>query len=417
MATARFFQLYDGGSPPAGFITATPTFVVYADKTGAARTPPTITHVGGGIYTFTPSNDDESIGTLFLILSDALAQPKYLSGAIHLPDNSNQFWAFHFEDGAGGLYAGVGSPTVGQYRQADGLAIAPPTITSYSVALAHVTPAAADIAVGACARIDAPSGASPEFYGLATLSIAAQPAVAPVVSQPSSYTQAQLGTPTAILWKDYQEELAPPWLRTGYGLAWLRGLGDMKDAAEVRLRDSVKLRFPSYTPPDGLSLLSAERGLEQGLTETNTDFRTRVRNAWQLWPWAGTPLGVLRALYYAGFTNAWIVTGNGRLHGLDASQNLVSLVMSPASTLASGWWNGFRIVFPLPLKASWVPTLPLNTSDEVNTIRRLVKQWKAGHALFEDIVVQQTGLMWGIPPTQTWGSGVWGGTITTWTPD
>lgn len=217
-------------------------------------------------------------------------------------------------------------------------------------------------------------------------------------------------------WKDYQPELAPPWLRTGAGEAWLTALGDAKDALEARVRAAVKARFVATAPPDALAVIAAERGIERGVAETLESWRERTRASWDIWPWAGTPTGVLRALSYAGYPNVSLITGTGRAHTLDGSLNVVTTLAG--GSMPSGFWNGFRVLFTAPLPASWSPTLPANGSDEVNTIRRLVKRWKPGHAIFEDIVVIQ-GTVWGFPATQTWGQGglVWGGATTVWTPD
>lgn len=215
--------------------------------------------------------------------------------------------------------------------------------------------------------------------------------------------------------KQYQTSLAPWWARKSQGEAWFFGLGDLKDALEDRTRQAVKARFPSYCPPDALALIGDERQIEQGVTETEASYRSRLLNAWDIWPFAGTAYGVLLALYYAGYTNTYIAIANGHFYSLDGSLALVDTPATSPLTFTPPFWNTFRIIFPAPLIPSW-SSVPLNASDEVNTIRRLVVRWKAGHAKFVDMVVVTSGNVWGFPAALAWGSGglVWGGTTTVW---
>ena len=235
----------------------------------------------------------------------------------------------------------------------------------------------------------------------------------------STYDAAQAGSPTAVLWADYQEGLAPPWLRIGAGLGWLRGLGDTKDELELRVKDAVKLRHPGLAPTDALGKLSAERGMVQGITETQTAFRSRLQASFSIWPWAGTPTGLLRALYWAGYPNTGLITGSGNAHYLDGSQNVVSATVSGGYALPSGFWNGFAVLFFTPWPSFWSGVPPGNASDEVNFLRSLVNQWKPGHGLLENMQVI-TAPTWGWLPSQTWGAGglTWGNATanTIWTP-
>lgn len=235
----------------------------------------------------------------------------------------------------------------------------------------------------------------------------------------STYDAAQAGSPVAVLWADYQEGLAPPWLRSGAGLGWLRGVGDLKDELELRVKDAIKLRHPQLAPVDALGKLSAERQLFQGPAESNAAFRSRLQAAFSVWPWAGTAQGLLRALYYAGYPNTGLITANGNAHTLDGSQNVVNVSVPSGFALPSGFWNGFSVIFFAAWPASWSGVPPANYSNEVNFIRALVNQWKPGHGLLENMQVV-TSPVWGWPVTQTWGAGglTWGNATptTVWTP-
>jgi hypothetical protein len=153
-----------------------------------------------------------------------------------------------------------------------------------------------------------------------------------------------MADPNAIAWQNYQANKAPRWLRQGFGEPWLRGIGDAKDEVEVALKDAVKARFPSVCPVDALSRLGGERGIERGPRDTTDAYRARVKGAWDAWEWAGTPTGVLRALYWAGY-NATLLTGVGHIHALDGALNEVRTGSSTSPMVTpSGMWNGFRVL-------------------------------------------------------------------------
>lgn len=157
VATRSFLVLDINGAP---LTSATPTFVDYRDTTGTSRTPPSNpTHVGGGLYAYTPSASDETTGTVALVDAGSSAYPRYVTESIHLATNANQFWAYHVEDQAGALWTGT-APTVGDYRDRLGASRTPPTATVVSGAyLFALTPTAGDVTAETIARIDMPTGA------------------------------------------------------------------------------------------------------------------------------------------------------------------------------------------------------------------------------------------------------------------
>lgn len=110
---------------------------------------------------------------------------------------------------------------------------------------------------------------------------------------------------------DWQVSQAPPWLQDQWGTAWLRGHGATKDDYLQQFIAAVKASFPEAAPPDALPALGDEYGLDQGPTESNDDFATRLRQARIYWKLAGTPAGLLAALHFAGLTGAVIVQQNG----------------------------------------------------------------------------------------------------------
>jgi hypothetical protein len=161
MADARSLTIRDSSGAP---VTTGVTLAVYVDTTGTARTPPAITHVGAGKWVFTPSDADETVGTVALVDCGVGALPRRASFAIHLADNSNQFWCFQFEDGAGALWAGA-APSSLQYVDPTGAARTPPSLVAVAGAyLYSLTPSGADVTAGIEGRLDAPAGAVPTYW-------------------------------------------------------------------------------------------------------------------------------------------------------------------------------------------------------------------------------------------------------------
>lgn len=221
-----------------------------------------------------------------------------------------------------------------------------------------------------------------------------------------------------IKFKDYQQSLAPGWLRQLRGGLWLAAIGQAKDALEYGVRSAIYERFPDYASWDALPRLGGERQFDRGVTETESQFRTRIKGAWDLWPKAGTPDGILTALNYAGYLHVYLISSNGETWTRDAGTGVVTLTRQSAGyTFSKGWWNEFHVIFETALPASWVPTPPANGSNEVNNIRRILNLWKPAKALLNGMTVIQTGNVWGWPVGRLWGDpGItWGGTAVQYT--
>lgn len=161
MADARSLTVVDSSGAP---VTAGVT-VSLVDKTGTARpVQPAITHRGSGKWVFVVSDADESAGCVAVVDCGAGNLPRRATFAVHLADNSNQFWCFHFEDGAGATWAGA-APGAPQYIDPLGNARTPPSLVPVVGAWVFVlTPTGADVTAGIEGRLDAPAGAAPAYW-------------------------------------------------------------------------------------------------------------------------------------------------------------------------------------------------------------------------------------------------------------
>lgn len=198
MADSRTILLLDSAGAP--LTTATPVFADYRDKsTGTSRTAPANpVHLGAGLYAFTPSASDETVGTVALVDGGATAFPRYTTVAIHLGDNTNQFCAWHLEDGAGVLWTGAAG-SIGAYRDVAGNARTPPSVVTLSGAyLFSLTPSAADVTAETSIRIDAPAGASTPYLFTDTSPVISSSGPIPVITPSTGLRPEQLAVNALI---------------------------------------------------------------------------------------------------------------------------------------------------------------------------------------------------------------------------
>lgn len=166
MADSRSVMVVDATLAP--FTAGSPTFACYRDKAGNARTPPSIVHLGSGVWGFIPSDADEAVGTVAVIDFGATAYPRRATFAVHLADNSNQFWAVHVEADDGSEWVGSW-PDFSLYDDASGNARTPPTLAPVLGDWVFAwTPTAADVVARVEGVLTAPAGSSVPWFGFST---------------------------------------------------------------------------------------------------------------------------------------------------------------------------------------------------------------------------------------------------------
>lgn len=156
---------------------------------------------------------------------------------------------------------------------------------------------------------------------------------------------------------------AVPWLAGGTngqaeGKAWPAFL----DYLVAQLIAARYVAYPDKTPTDALPHLGGDRLLTQGPTESEANFRLRIKTAWgnspitlptattglpaaqsggpaSGWALVGTWLQLLEELYWGGFTGGIIVQQNGLAFNLSGTpvagaDNSALLVRTPCSSLS-----------------------------------------------------------------------------------
>lgn len=156
---------------------------------------------------------------------------------------------------------------------------------------------------------------------------------------------------------EWWQNLPIPWLVSGpNGTAEATANGTVLDGQIDLLRQAAKVIFPDNAPSDALPYLAHDRVLIQGPTETEANFRTRLRTSWNDWARAGTPLELLVQLYWGGFGGAVIVQQSGLAYSLSgvptAGQDPTSLLVITTLDAAA---------IPITPVSPSVNTIPANT--------------------------------------------------------
>ncbi len=126
-------------------------------RTLASRTAAPVFEVTGG-YVLAPTDDDELVGTVFLIDTGAGRRQRYVVCSSYTA--SSQFFGLLFTDDAGALWSGA-APTITAWSGAT-----TPDVTTPGAGVYVVVPSVADMVAEASGTLTAPAGARPDWYFL-----------------------------------------------------------------------------------------------------------------------------------------------------------------------------------------------------------------------------------------------------------
>jgi hypothetical protein len=187
-------------------------------------------------------------------------------------------------------------------------------------------------------------------------------------------------------------------------------LGSEKDHQLERARQGVLSNNPATCPDDALAYIGQERGLPQGVGESLTDYRERLRTAWDRddgWSFAGSHGSLLFALERAGFPM-------GSPNGAFIMQriNLYSWLQTGVVTFGThpqwnfdaspaGVWNQFGIIFG----ADFTPPVGSIFEDgdpSADLLNSIVATWKPAKARYMGARVMVAGPWWDWPVGAAW---------------
>lgn len=161
MPNSYDFFVQQNGSPLTG---AAGSFTAIARSiSGATRTAPTIVELGEGVYRITPTATDESVGTVVSIDLASGREPRRVTFACYLADNSNQFWATAIQNPDGSNWGGS-APTVTSYRSSAGTRTPPTPTAVESTWLFVFIPTLADIVADVEILISGPASSAQSYW-------------------------------------------------------------------------------------------------------------------------------------------------------------------------------------------------------------------------------------------------------------
>lgn len=185
---------------------------------------------------------------------------------------------------------------------------------------------------------------------------------------------------------EFESGHAPPWLAGPKGVAWWLVWGHFKDALAEGGKQAIKARMPLLGPPDALPALAEERSLERLPPDSETSWRERLAEAWELWALGGTKQGVLGAVQRIGLPAVTLEEAYEYDPGDPAWARFRVSVATPNPWLSDGLWSdpGFY-----DDGGTWDSTA---SPEEVQRVRRQVRLWKGAHTACDGVAVELSDL-------------------------
>lgn len=211
---------------------------------------------------------------------------------------------------------------------------------------------------------------------------------------------------TLFTFRDALTKVVPPWLQGYWGTRYLYAIGVQLDAMGDALRAGVKLRFPNVYSDESLAMLGRERGIRRGPSESAEAYAARLDRWLDDGRTAGNPWTLLRQLQAymtphavrlryvnnAGFWRTLNADGSREYtrssawdwDGTPAAWSRFWIVIYPPPALwdRDGVWTGSEVWGDDG--TTWGSTA---TPDEVASVRTIIADWMAPHALCKNIII------------------------------
>lgn len=212
-------------------------------------------------------------------------------------------------------------------------------------------------------------------------------------------------------------KLTPSWMQDEEeGGPLLYSLGLLVDAVVEHARHALISRFPAHAPSDAVSLLSRDRKIVRGIGETQEAFAPRLIAWLDEHAVRGNPYALMRQL--RGYCNAAVRVrtvdrrGNWYTIERDGTESYRGPAENP--TTAFGWdWDGggldrwarfWVLIYPTAAGEPWGPPPAWGdpglvwgaagmtwgstaTVDQVEAVRRIVRDWKPAGSRCEHILI------------------------------
>ena len=221
----------------------------------------------------------------------------------------------------------------------------------------------------------------------------------------------------------------PSWILGPQGKALARTTGAAYDAQRDRILQAVLARFPTagqldttpgsatfgqllVAPTDALDEIGNDRQLPRGPGEADATYAARLQAAWDIWPFAGSHYGVLRAVKGAGYVGAITVQDNGRWARLTGSAGTIadltigSLMACKTRSGHPGWTFDGRTTFYSRFGLVFEATAAnLESVSGQAILNSLVNEWRPAGTAFVGTWVILVSHILGWPTGRALGGG------------
>jgi hypothetical protein len=231
----------------------------------------------------------------------------------------------------------------------------------------------------------------------------------------------------ALNFRDLAKKISPAWLRTGIAEKLMYTIGLYFDAL-VELTDAaVRIRFPGDYGYESLPYLSRERGIRQGIGESNASFALRLNEWFETHKDRGGPYPMLEQIWHhykdspdGAFPVHLVYTSGARFDmGTDG------VITRDADSFSTGlgpddwahWWLVYERPTPIADEGTWGDPGTWTdggvwgsalSPEEVTDLRLIPTEWNNAYCLGHLVVLSPGQALWGVPE-ELWGSGgTWG---------
>ena len=193
------------------------------------------------------------------------------------------------------------------------------------------------------------------------------------------------------VYQDFQPRSQPGFLQGPIAQSWGAGCGYAKDIYVEMVIGGLECRFPSICPEDALAYHGTERGLPRYASDTLDSYRARVVDAWGLWSAAGTEVGILQALAYAGVITAQIYEpAEWPITGFTDWWNFWVLIDARGGSWGAIWHVGDGTLIGSGVVVGFTSP-PIAVAD----ILAVINTWKPAHTVLQGLVVLLSGWLVG----------------------
>lgn len=250
--------------------------------------------------------------------------------------------------------------------------------------------------------------------------------------------------PPTSRFRDMSDAISPTWLNGTVGQKYRYSMAVLYDALADATGYAVLARFPLRTSSDALAIMSSDRQIDRGFSESDTSYANRLIQWLDLWRAAGSPMAVLLAVLGLFLPTSVQVrtvdnSSNWNTYALGATPFPAgsSVPIPPTYVAGAGnwnwdgntapWWRAWVIIYVGPLGWTigphwgdggkwgdsgrlWGITGPL--AGQIQTLLAVLKKWKSAHSWIHDIILTSNTARFnpaspaggGINPDGTWAN-------------